>query len=142
MALEYEFCERQICRMGGLKFAPSSQDALREVVLFLQRAAFSENHAVRIVDHYLANEQDFPTPAGLKLYASTVPTDAADEKLPAEGCDLCDHGWRPFTRMVSPGGVEPYLAEYRGFCSCPAGQWRKKAVRAYEAQERAKRGIA
>ena len=136
--LDYDFCARQVARMGGLRYAPNSEEGLREVALFLEKAAVSEEHAERIISHYLDNEQDFPTPAGLKLYSAQVPSDPAYEKRLPGGCGECENGWRHYEKKVAPGGVEPYTADYCGFCSCPQGQWRKKAVRAYEAQQRAK----
>jgi len=66
-----------------------------------------------------------PTPFDLRQMAGEM----SRKKAPA-GCEVCEGtGWVASVRRVSPGGIEPYDAEFRALCKCPLGEFIRKGER-------------
>lgn len=69
MPAERKHCKAQILRMSGLRRYPLTDEGLREAIDALQRWAVTDQHATKVVDEWIEDSPDFPTPAQIRAVA-------------------------------------------------------------------------
>lgn len=87
------FALRQTMRFHCLREAPKTEIGLQELVTALRRYAATEEHAIRIVEKWIASNQFAPTPIDIADTAESVP--ASNIKLKKDrDCPACyGTGW-------------------------------------------------
>ncbi len=122
----------------------------KEGIQFLAQGLFKASKAsgvamADLVDRCAELSGFCPTDHDLLRVAEEMRIERVEEKRPKAplGCEVCQgSGWQSFQRMVSPGGVVPYLADYADFCACARGVWMRQCEkdRKLEAAEKKKKG--
>jgi hypothetical protein len=112
--IETATASAQILRLAGLKFFPRGDKvALEELTSALSQSARTNEHARKIIDDWLHDSSEVPTPAAIyELGAATAPAETSE-------CDLCDstgfrrvyqlveyEGKRSRSRVIQPGDID------------------------------------
>jgi hypothetical protein len=110
----------EVARLSGQDFFKPDQAVVDDLVNAIIEAADDIAHITRMVTAW-----KYRTSA--MMHVKDVSEIAAKtRKLDAgpEHCPICAGGdWVSFKKMVAPGGVEPYEAEYSARCNCARGRW-------------------
>lgn len=121
-------CEEQVARLRWLNYVPHDERELAAMLSELGnalRCVSDDNaHAQRIVDAWLRDRSDRPTPADLKPFAVQT---RQKEAGPPNGCTVC-HG-APHV-IVTIRGVSAATR-----CECARGQYLAAKDREREAQQ-------
>jgi len=97
---------QQIARFSGLNFPKRNETALRELVRVLCDVAFNEDHAQQIVNNYVDNNDNFPTPVALRRAAGAT----RSGKPPRATCNICSNISFLITERGGLSGA--------GYCRC------------------------
>ncbi len=134
MSASPKTCKSLTARLQGLNFLPwhdqgAVVDVLTELKRTLESSADDDAHAERIVEAWLKDNCDRPTPADLKRLAAQT---RQRETGPPAGCSMC-HGepW-VFEDVVIYGD----RITAAGRCNCARGQWFSAKDHEHEAQSR------
>jgi hypothetical protein len=113
--------KKQVARLSGLDFQPTTPEGWTELVKVLQKRCLTMDHVARVLDRWIETEERVPKPSQLGSLCSDVPADAAaDHPILAEPCDECgpEGLWRWVERLNFDG--QPVDCQAR--CTCPRGR--------------------
>lgn len=111
------FCKSMVLRLSGKPFAPTTREAVGELIDTLLVCCQSEDHAKRTVDECVTQE-NCPDPAGIRTAAFNS---RETEMLPSKACLSCDGiGFRSIKRKGSDGSDVWFSTR----CSCWTAQRR------------------
>jgi hypothetical protein len=88
--MELAKIRKQLLRLSGLSFAPTTPEGWHELAKVLQRRCLTMDHVERVIDRWLETEENVPKPVQLAALCGDVPADPAlDHPILAEPCDEC-----------------------------------------------------
>jgi len=146
---------KEVKRLFKLPFAPTTDEDQKGLVgeykRVLRSRAETDAHLTAIIDRIMDSEIRCPPAAQVAITAGEIAPPQASAKL--MGCEECGfwvgpngeahqgNGYMTHVKKVSPGGVEPYDADYSTPCACALGRViqagmdkRREAARAKRAQ--------
>jgi hypothetical protein len=111
------FCKSMVLRLSGKPFAPTTKEAVGELIDTLLACCQSENHAKLTIDECVIQE-NCPDPAGIRTAAFNT---RETEMLPRTDCPTCGGiGFRSVQRS-GKDGAPVYFSEK---CLCWIAQRR------------------
>lgn len=87
MPIDRRTARSEILRMSGLRRYPLTDEGLRSAIDALQRWSDSAKHAALVVDEWLSDATDFPTPTEIRNVALAHRAGPVGD--PSEGCTVC-----------------------------------------------------
>lgn len=128
-------CHKLVRDLGNLRFSDTlTPDFIAKLSDTLLRSAINPAQAAKIVDVWIQEHAEYPTPADLNQIARTMNHETVKLPPPCAHC-LATPGYIRIKAIVKDGVFAGESREALALCSCPRGEMLREGAMKYKREE-------